>query len=24
VRAAEWIAHRTGCFDFKDVYQQLA
>jgi 4-hydroxy-tetrahydrodipicolinate reductase len=23
VRAAEWLATRTGCFDFRDVYTQL-
>ncbi|HWZ52551.1 MAG TPA: dihydrodipicolinate reductase C-terminal domain-containing protein [Granulicella sp.] len=23
VRAAEWIATRTGCYDFKDVFRQL-
>jgi 4-hydroxy-tetrahydrodipicolinate reductase len=23
VRAAEWLAKRTGCFDFRDVYAQL-
>ncbi|GAC1414440.1 MAG: 4-hydroxy-tetrahydrodipicolinate reductase [Acidobacteriaceae bacterium] len=23
VRAAEWLAHRTGCFDFRDIYTQL-
>jgi 4-hydroxy-tetrahydrodipicolinate reductase len=23
VRAAEWLATRTGCFDFKDIYSQL-
>ena len=23
VRAAEWLASRTGCFDFHDVYSQL-
>ncbi len=23
VRAAEWLAHRSGCFDFRDIYTQL-
>ena len=23
VRAAEWLATRTGCYDFKDVYSQM-
>jgi 4-hydroxy-tetrahydrodipicolinate reductase len=23
VRAAEWLATRTGCFDFRDIYTQL-
>jgi 4-hydroxy-tetrahydrodipicolinate reductase len=23
VRAAEWLAKRTGCYDFRDVYTQL-
>jgi 4-hydroxy-tetrahydrodipicolinate reductase len=23
VRAAEWLATRTGCFDFRDVWEQL-
>ena len=23
VRAAEWLAHRTGCYDFRDIYTQL-
>jgi 4-hydroxy-tetrahydrodipicolinate reductase len=23
VRAAEWLSHRTGCFDFRDVFAQL-
>ena len=23
VRAAEWLVSRTGCFDFRDVYQQI-
>lgn len=23
VRAAEWLANRRGCFDFKDIYKQL-
>jgi len=23
VRAAEWLAHRTGCYDFRDVWEQL-
>ena len=23
VRAAEWVATRTGCFDFQDVYTQM-
>lgn len=23
VRAAEWIAHRSGCFDFQDVYGRM-
>jgi hypothetical protein len=23
VRAAEWIATRTGCYDFTDIYAQL-
>lgn len=23
VRAAEWLASRTGCFDFRDVYTQM-
>jgi 4-hydroxy-tetrahydrodipicolinate reductase len=23
VRAAEWLATRTGCYDFRDVYTQL-
>jgi 4-hydroxy-tetrahydrodipicolinate reductase len=23
VRAAEWLANRTGCYDFRDVYPQL-
>jgi 4-hydroxy-tetrahydrodipicolinate reductase len=23
VRAAEWLAHRTGCYDFRDVYTEL-
>jgi 4-hydroxy-tetrahydrodipicolinate reductase len=23
VRAAEWLVSRTGCFDFRDVYQQV-
>jgi 4-hydroxy-tetrahydrodipicolinate reductase len=23
VRAAEWLATRTGCFDFRDVYSEL-
>jgi 4-hydroxy-tetrahydrodipicolinate reductase len=23
VRAAEWLATRTGCFDFKDVYKEV-
>lgn len=23
VRAAEWLATRTGCFDFKDVYKEI-
>lgn len=23
VRAAEWLATRTGCFDFQDVYRQM-
>lgn len=23
VRAAEWLAQRTGCYDFRDVYTQL-
>jgi 4-hydroxy-tetrahydrodipicolinate reductase len=23
VRAAEWLASRSGCFDFKDIYSQL-
>ena len=23
VRAAEWLATRTGCYDFRDVYTEL-
>jgi 4-hydroxy-tetrahydrodipicolinate reductase len=23
VRAAEWLSHRTGCYDFRDVWEQL-
>jgi 4-hydroxy-tetrahydrodipicolinate reductase len=23
VRAAEWLATRTGCFDFQDVYTEI-
>jgi 4-hydroxy-tetrahydrodipicolinate reductase len=23
VRAAEWLAARRGCFDFKDIYSQM-
>jgi len=23
VRAAEWMAHRSGCYDFRDVWEQL-
>jgi len=23
VRAAEWVATKTGCFDFREVYNQL-
>ncbi|MDE3104236.1 MAG: 4-hydroxy-tetrahydrodipicolinate reductase [Acidobacteriota bacterium] len=23
VRAAEWMAHRSGCYDFQDVYTQI-
>jgi len=23
VRAAEWLASRTGCFDFQDVYTEV-
>ena len=23
VRAAEWLASRTGCFDFQDVYTEM-
>ena len=23
VRAAEWLATRTGCYDFKDIYTQI-
>ena len=23
VRAAEWLAPRTGCFDFRDIFNQL-
>ena len=23
VRGAEWLAHRTGCYDFRDIYTQL-
>ena len=24
VRAAEWLASRTGCFDFQDVYKEMS
>jgi 4-hydroxy-tetrahydrodipicolinate reductase len=23
VRAAEWLATRTGCYDFRDVWEKL-
>jgi 4-hydroxy-tetrahydrodipicolinate reductase len=23
VRAAEWLATRSGCYDFRDVYTEL-
>jgi len=23
VRAAEWLSHRSGCYDFKDVFEKL-
>lgn len=23
VRAAEWLSHRTGCYDFRDVWEQI-
>jgi 4-hydroxy-tetrahydrodipicolinate reductase len=23
VRAAEWLSHRTGCYDFRDIWEQL-
>jgi 4-hydroxy-tetrahydrodipicolinate reductase len=23
VRAAEWLASRTGCYDFQDVYTEI-
>lgn len=23
VRAAEWLSHRTGCYDFRDVWEQV-
>jgi 4-hydroxy-tetrahydrodipicolinate reductase len=23
VRAAEWLSHRTGCYDFRDIYMEL-
>jgi 4-hydroxy-tetrahydrodipicolinate reductase len=23
VRAAEWLAHRTGCYDFRDIWEQV-
>jgi 4-hydroxy-tetrahydrodipicolinate reductase len=23
VRAAEWLATRKGCYDFKDIYSQM-
>jgi 4-hydroxy-tetrahydrodipicolinate reductase len=23
VRAAEWLSHRTGCYDFREVWEQL-
>jgi 4-hydroxy-tetrahydrodipicolinate reductase len=23
IRAAEWLAGKTGCYDFKEIYPQL-